>query len=87
MCNISVDFGKHGKKYVSREELKWVKKVLNVKGYPEFMEKVDQKSRESTGILGQLYRQVRDKEKDALVSFIRQDYEKSILLQYELDPV
>ena len=41
MCNTAIDFGKHGKRYVPSELLKWVKKVVNIKGYPEFMEKKD----------------------------------------------
>ena len=63
MCNIAIDFGKHGKTFVPRENLKWVKKVVNIKGYPEFMEKEDRPTRESDGVLGQLYKQVKDKEK------------------------
>ena len=45
------------------EKLKWAKKVINIKGYPEFMEKDDRPMRESDGVLGQLYKQVKDKEK------------------------
>ena len=52
MCNVAIDFGKHGEKYVDRKALKWYKKVLNVKGYPELMEKLDRKQRESDGVLG-----------------------------------
>ena len=49
------------------------------------MEKLDRKQRESDGVLGQLYKQVKDKEQEAIDAFIRQDYEKSILLDYNLD--
>ena len=85
MCAYAIDFGKHGKKYVPSENLKWYNKVISTKGYPDFMEKTDKKSRESKGVLGQLYRNIKDIEDAALNSFIRLDYEKSILLQYELD--
>jgi hypothetical protein len=85
MCAVAIDFGKHGKTYVPSEKLKWYNKVINVKGYPEFMEKEGKNSRKSTGVLGKLYSDINDVEDAVLKSFIRLDYEKSILLQYDLD--
>ena len=66
MCAIAIDFGKHGRKYVPSANLKWFNKVISVKGYPDFMEKTDKKSRESTGVLGQLYRHINDIEEAVL---------------------
>ena len=51
------------------------------------MEKDDRPMRESDGVLGQLYKQVKDKEKQAVEAFVRQDYDKSIRQIYELDPM
>lgn len=51
------------------------------------MEKRDKPSYESQGVLGQLYRRAHEAEKESVKNFIRLDYEKSILQNYELDPV
>ena len=78
MCNISIDFGKHGKRYVPDQMISQFKQCMNRIGYPDFMEKLEQRSVESNGVLGHLYRQVKDQEQEALVQFIQQDYIKSI---------
>ena len=50
---------------------------------PDFMEK--EWSVESPNVLGQLYRNIKWTEDDAIRSFIQLDYENSILLKYKLD--
>ena len=82
MCNIAIDFAKHGSKYVDGASLKQYKDQINFE--PDFMEK--ERSAESPNVLGQLYRNIKWPEDDAIRSFIRLDYENSILLQYKLDP-
>lgn len=87
MCNIAIDFGKHGKRYVPDQRISQYRQEMNRAGYPDFMEKFHMRSVLSNGVLGHLYRQVKDREQEALVLFIQQDYMKSIQLEYELDPV
>ena len=87
MCNIAIDFGKHGKRYVPDQRISQFKQSMNGRGYPDFMEKLYMRSVESNGVLGHLYRQVKGREQEALVQFIQQDYMKSIQLEYEHDPV
>ena len=53
--------------------------------YPDFMEKLDKPMRQSDGILGQLYRDIKKEEQLALEVFKRFDYDKSIKLSYNLD--
>ena len=85
LCSIAVDFGKHGEKYVDSELLEEYRELLDEEGYPEFMEKGDKEVRESYNVLGLLYCQIKGIEDASLDSFKRYDYEKSILLQYDLD--
>ena len=49
------------------------------------MEKNDKAKYKSTEVLGELYRDIKMEEKMALATFKRFDYEKSILLEYDLD--
>lgn len=83
-CRTAIDFGKHGKHYVDPLDLKPYYIKLNEE-YPDFMEKSDKESYESQGALGVLYRQARAQEIKAIQSFILHDYEKSIMLSYDLD--
>ena len=56
MCNIAIDFGKHGKRYVPDQRIANFKQEMNRTGYPDFMEKLERRSRMSNGVLGHLYR-------------------------------
>ena len=60
-CRTAINFGKHGKDYVDREEMLDAIYLLN-NIYPDFMEKTDRPSIPTRGVLGTLYRQVRFKE-------------------------
>ena len=78
--SIAVDFAKHGEcvppnaiKKIQEEFTKW----------PDFFEKDNQESRRSEGVLGKLYRDIRNE--DVMEEFIKQDYETAILFKYEID--
>ena len=59
LCNVSIDFGKHGEHYVDTSALEYYKRAVGREGYPDFMEKMDRKQRKSYSVLGQLYMQVK----------------------------
>ena len=61
MCSIAIDFGKHGEKYVPDYVVEEYWKMLEF-NYPDFMEKNDKPQRESIGILGLLYRDIKREE-------------------------
>ena len=69
MCRIAIDLGKHGDKCVDLEKLNKYKAAL-IEGYPDFMEKRDQESYQSNGVLGKLYRHVKEVEQEAIRNFI-----------------
>lgn len=69
LCRIAIDFGKHGKRYVKSKEL-YKYKVKLEEGFPDFMEKRDQESYRSDGVLGELYRDVKGVELEAIRNFI-----------------
>ena len=49
------------------------------------MEKNDKAKYRSSGVLGDLFRDIKKEEEMALASFKRFDYANSILLEYDLD--
>ena len=51
--------------------------------FPDFLEKDPAKTVKSDGVLGHLYRDVKNDE--AQDQFFKNDWENSILLQYEMD--
>mmetsp|Transcript_22745 Transcript_22745/g.30342 ORF Transcript_22745/g.30342 Transcript_22745/m.30342 type:complete len:155 (-) Transcript_22745:452-916(-) len=74
MCNIAVDFAKHGEYFADLTAVEYITDELKDHGYPDFMEKVNKEKRVSTGVLGMLYRDVKSKEEEAVAAFVRQDY-------------
>ena len=78
--SIAVDFAKHGEP-VSKGETWEIEE--QIKAWPDFFEKSNQRMYESQGILGQLYREISNRE--AMEKLIQFDYEMAILCLYELD--
>lgn len=52
MCNVAVDFAKHGEAYADLDSMSDVAKLIKEEGYPDFMEKFGLKSRVSQGVIG-----------------------------------
>lgn len=55
-----------------------IAKYIKENGYPDFMEKFGKKSRVSQGVIGQLYRSVKNTQEAAVSCLIEKDYEKSM---------
>ena len=57
MCSVAVDFAKHGE-CVAPKNFEHLQK--KVKAHPDFLEKDPQKTRVSDGVLGHLYRDIKN---------------------------
>ena len=75
MCSVAVDFAKHGE-CVSRKNFSPLTKI--VKSYPDFLEKEGKPMIQSQGVLGQLYRDI--KNDFALDAMVENDRKMSICL-------
>ena len=59
MCSVAVDFAKHGE-CVAPENFKELKKEIDK--FPDFVEKDPKKTVPSDGVLGHLYRDIKNDE-------------------------
>ena len=80
MQSIAVDFAKHGE-CVPPNAIKDIQEQFSC--WPDFFEKDNQESRVSHGVLGKLYRDIRNEQ--AMDDFINADYETAIKFEYSLD--
>lgn len=78
--SIAVDFAKHGESVESSLIFEFEQMMDH---WPDFFEKTHQEMRVSTGILGQLYRDISNDE--AVANLLTHDYTTAILNDYQLD--
>lgn len=77
LCSVAVDFAKHGE-CVSKENFDYLQKKVEM--FPDFMEREQSKTYQSTGVLGRLYRELSGDE--SLEQFVENDWKFSIRVEY-----
>ena len=80
MQSIAVDFAKHGE-CVDPKAMLRVERMVH--DWPDYFEKPYKEMRVSTGILGQLFRDISNEK--AMEELLRFDWENAIKNDYELD--